>query len=91
MNILIPDPTVKTKYLEREVISAEDFYISFNPMTDNGPETAVCHRTKEPAFRILEGCYLPELKPLVEKGYDAVMQKFQELVDGGAVISKWSD
>jgi hypothetical protein len=91
MNEIIIDPTVKTKHPERDVISAAEFYISFNPATGAGPETALVHRTKEPIFLILEGFYIEELRPLVPDGYDACLAKFKELVEGGAKMSKWSE
>lgn len=64
------------------------FYISYNPNTSCGPETALVYKEK---FYILLGDYQKEYKPIIKKGYKVCKSKFLSLIKEGAKKSPWSN
>ncbi len=72
-------------------IEGKDFWISYNPFTDKGAETALCRETARPNYLILLGDYTADFEPLVSQGYDACLEKFKQLVNDGAEMSGWSE
>jgi hypothetical protein len=76
--------------MSNKIIQGENFWISFNPMTDQGAETALCQEVR-PKYLILLGDYSNEFKPLVKEGYGACLSKFKQLVKNGVEMSPWSE
>lgn len=71
---------------QNETIDLEGGYISYNPNTDTGAETAV---VKDKAFMILLGDYRKEYKDC-KTIFDAI-KVFKQLVKDGAKVSMWSN
>ena len=71
-----------------EVIEGDDFYISYNPYTDKGKETALCNGSK---FYILLGDYRKQYRKEVKNGYMACKKLFTRLAKEGAEKSPWSN
>jgi hypothetical protein len=77
---------------ENTFIEGQGFWISYNPHTDTGlAETALCQGEENTAYRILNGNHLEAYRPLVASGFQACLQKYDELVKSGVERSKWSD
>lgn len=72
-------------------IKGDEFWISFNPETGSGPETALCQRDKRPNYLILIGDHLDAFRPVVSDGYDACLAVFKQLVSEGTPMSMWSE
>lgn len=69
-----------------EVIQLTDGYISYNPTTDTGEETAVVKNNK---FFILLGDYREQLKNC--KNTNECVKVYKELMKNGAKVSLWSN
>ena len=76
--------------MKNTIIKGKNFWISYNPNTDCGKETALC-QDKNPQYLILLGDYKKDYEELIPKGYKACSAKFNELLSNGAIKSKWSD
>jgi predicted MPP superfamily phosphohydrolase len=72
-------------------IEGKDFWISYNPFTDKGAETALCREKARPNYLILLGDYTADFEPLVPQGYDACLEKLKQLLKDGAQMSGWSE
>lgn len=71
---------------ERNVMLEMDgFWISYNPNTDTGAETALC---KDGNYYILLGDFRKQYEQLVDKGFNACLKFFKENLDKK---SSWSD
>lgn len=74
----------------------DSFYISYNPFTDCGEETALCVKINDGGLRdidffILLGDYRKEYQEVLNDGKDACLKKYQQLLDSGAEKSFWSN
>lgn len=69
-------------------IKGKGFYISYNPHTDVGEETAIVIGDN---FYILLGDYREEYKKIINKGIRDVKAKYKELLNNGAKKSPWSN
>lgn len=75
---------------QNETQNADDFYISYNPNTDIGAETALCFKEgAERKFLILKGDYRDKYD--VSKTLAENQQVFEFLVEQGAEVSPWSN
>jgi hypothetical protein len=77
--------------MNREFIEGKGFWISYNPHTGCGAETALVNESKKDRFLILLGDYREDFREVVPKGYAKCLKKFKELLENGAEKSKWSN
>jgi hypothetical protein len=76
---------------EREIIERKNFWISYNPNTDCGEETALCVPAKsnrQMQFYILLGDYREEYRNI--KTLTKCKKKFYQLIQDGVKESFWS-
>lgn len=70
------------------LLTGKGFHVSYNPITDKGPETAI---VKDMTFLILSGDYRKEYVKVVDKGYDECVKLFHSLIKKGAKKSHYSN
>jgi hypothetical protein len=71
-----------------EVLEGDGFYLSYNPATDVGPETALVCWEKS-AFFLLLGDYRQAYAELAPQGWEACLAFFRAQPEGQR--SPWSD
>jgi len=86
-NFLVDVALSQSGLQDREILKGKGFHISYNGLTSEGAETALCKNE----YLILLGDYREDFRPLVKKGYKACLAKFDELVKNGAKKSPWSN
>lgn len=72
-----------------EIEEGEDFYISYNPDTDTGEETALCFGKEHRTFLILKGDYRDQYNTALS--LEENIKVFEDLVKKGAEVSPWSN
>ncbi len=75
-----------------EFIEGDGFWISYNPSTSEGAETALCKTGKDGTnFYILLGDYRKQYRKEVKNGYMNCKKLFTRLAKEGAEKSPWSN